>query len=37
MRKIVKSIEPDALTIWKRQHPQGRYADLSNVERLAIR
>ncbi len=37
MRKIDKGDEPDVLTSWKRNHPQGRYDDLTDEERRAIR
>lgn len=37
MRKIDKGDEPDVLTSWKRNHPQGRYDDLTDEERQAIR
>lgn len=37
MRKIDKGDEPDVLTSWKRNHPQGRYDDLTDAERQAIR
>ena len=37
MRKINKGIEPNALAIWKRQHPQHKYADLTADIRQAIR
>lgn len=37
MRKIDKGDEPVVLTGWKRNHPQGRYDDLTDAERQAIR
>lgn len=37
MRKIDKGDEPAVLTSWKRNHPQGRYDDLTDAERQAIR
>lgn len=37
MRKIDKGNEPVVLTSWKRNHPQGRYDDLTDAERQAIR
>lgn len=37
MRKIVKGSEPRALADWKRANPTGRYAQLTEVERQAIR
>jgi len=37
MRKIVKCIEPDALTVWKRQHPKGCYDDLEKTKQHGIR
>jgi uncharacterized protein (TIGR02646 family) len=36
MRKITKGLEPQELTAWKRKHSNGRYADLSDIERQAI-
>lgn len=37
MRKINKCGEPQKLTAWKRGNPSGRYADLQEPERQAIR
>lgn len=37
MRKIDKGAEPPQLTSWKRKNPNGKYGDLSHVERDAIR
>ena len=37
MRKIDKGYEPERLTQWKRQHPQGRYDQLNDLERQDIR
>lgn len=37
MRKISKGNEPTQLTAWKRHHPKGRYKQLTEVERQAIR
>lgn len=37
MRKINKSGEPQELSAWKRANPSGRYADLQEPERQAIR
>jgi uncharacterized protein (TIGR02646 family) len=37
VRKIVKGSEPKTLSHWKRHNPNGKYQDLSKVERQAIR
>lgn len=37
LRKINKGREPNALTIWKKQHPHQRYHDLDDTMRRAIR
>lgn len=37
MRKIIKGNEPTPLTVWKRANPNGRYQQLTNHERQAIR
>lgn len=37
MRTILKAQEPSELTIWKRDHPNGRYENLSTLERQIIR
>jgi uncharacterized protein (TIGR02646 family) len=36
VRKIVKGSEPKTLSHWKRHNPNGKYQDLSKVERQAI-
>ncbi len=37
MRKIDKGTEPPALTAWKKAHPSAPYAEITEVERQAIR
>lgn len=37
MRKIIKGNEPIPLAAWKRANPNGRYQQLTNFERQAIR
>ncbi|MBM7072431.1 TIGR02646 family protein [Shewanella sp. 202IG2-18] len=39
MRKIIKNAtyEPQALTDWKRANPHGRYGDVTEIERQAMR